>query len=282
MSNNKLLRQVNKTIVVAIMLIVALALLFLWLMYGGHNCWLSGYGDILSGIAAMVSGVLLYVTLGFQNRSFKQERFEITFYNLLNQRRIIIESVFFKCEDLNGALFKQKKYQGELAFVKAWRDIEYMYKSLSSSRYIGAMDEEDEYNNILNYLNTPPVDDMVNNAQDYCYCKRVNYTYDITKKTYDEIRCAIDELEKCKRCYEILLNHKSFATERYFRFLSIILSLLEEVKEEKYCKILLAQMSKEELQIINCQALIDEEFYICLANAEIIKLLENEFVFANK
>lgn len=33
-------------------------------------------------------------------------------------------------------------------------------------------------------------------------------------------------------------------------------------------------MSKEELQIINCQALIDEEFYICLANAEIIKLLE--------
>ena len=72
----------------------------------------------------MVSGVLLYVTLGIQNRSFKQERFEITFYNLLDQRRIIIESVFFKCEDLNGALFKQKKYQGELAFVKAWRDIE--------------------------------------------------------------------------------------------------------------------------------------------------------------
>ena len=51
------------------------------------------------------------------------------------------------------------------------------------------------------------------------------------------------------------------------------------MKKEKYTGM---KMSKEELQIINCQALIDEEFYICLANAEIIKLLENEFVFASK
>ena len=41
-------------------------------------------------------------------------------------------------------------------------------------------------------------------------------------------------------------------------------------------------MSKEELQILNCQALVDDVFHKRLVDAGIDKLLENEFEIINK
>ena len=261
---------------------ILLALICFCLMYEGRNGWLSGYGDILSGVAAAFSGILLYATLVSQNRSFKQERFEITFYNLLNQRTKALKSVWFKCEDLEGVLFKQKVYQGELAFAMAWRDIGYMIKSLSKSKFIGMMDDQYMFGKLESYLAAFDVTGQDEEAVENCYCKRVNYRYNLSLKNYESMKENVAEKVWCKSCYELLVAHKTFVSERYFRFLDVILSLLEEVKEEKYCKTLLAQMSKEELQILNCQALVDEVFHKRLVDAGIDKLLVNEFEIINK
>ena len=281
MSNYKPLRE-SYNVAIAIFVVFLLALLFFCLMFDGHNSWLSGYGDILSGIAAVVSGILLYITLVSQNRSFKQERFEITFYNLLNQRTKSLESVWFKCEDLEGALFKQNIYQGEMAFVKVWRDIGYMMESLSKSKFIGIMDDQYMFGKMESYLADSDMTGGTEAAVETCFCRRLNYRYGLSHTNYETIKENVSEIVRSKRCYEYLLARKTFLSERYFRFLDVILSLLEEVKEEKYAKILLAQMSKEELQVLNCQALEDEVFHKRLANAGIDKLLENEFEITNK
>ena len=282
MSICKPLRESCYKLVIAILIMILLALICFCLMYEGRNSWLSGYGDILSGVAAAFSGILLYATLVSQNRSFKQERFEITFYNLLNQRTKALESVWFKCEDLEGVLFKQKVYQGELAFAKVWRDIGYMIKSLSKSKFIGMMDDQYMFGKLESNLAAFDETEQTEEAVENSYCKRVNYRYGLSLKNYEEMKVNITEKVRYKSCYELLVAHKTFVAERYFRFLDVILSLLEEVKEEKYCKILLAQMSKEELQILNCQALVDEVFHKRLVDAGIDKLLENEFEIINK
>ena len=96
-------RKISEWIVSLIVLLFALGLCAL--MRNNANGWLASYGDALSGIAAFVSILLLYKTLISQNRSFKQERFEITFFNLLDQRQKVVDSLSFRCEELKGVDF---------------------------------------------------------------------------------------------------------------------------------------------------------------------------------
>ena len=59
--------------------------------------------------------------------------------------------------------------------------------------------------------------------------------------------------------------------------MKMLFSWLESQEDEKYARILLAQMSKYELQILYCQSLIDENFHKYLVRAKIDVLLEKEF-----
>ena len=56
-----------------------------FIICGAELCLWGQYGSAIAGIGSFVSVYFLYVTLNRQDRSFKQERFETTFFNLLPQ-----------------------------------------------------------------------------------------------------------------------------------------------------------------------------------------------------
>ena len=73
--------------------------------------------SIISSIVAVLSLVFSIMAFTFKMNSFKQERFEITFFNLLDQKRKTEDSIFVKCEDLDGSSFILNTYKGE----EAWK-----------------------------------------------------------------------------------------------------------------------------------------------------------------
>lgn len=129
-------------------------------------------------------------------------------------------------------------------------------------------------------LRTPP--ELVSHALKYCNCKRANFTYKITKGIYEEAKKHdSSEDDQLKRNYELFLARYPIPFDRYSRLLILILDLLGERKEDKYGKILLAQMSKYELQILYSHSLHDVKFHQHLVQAGLDKLLETEYKSIN-
>lgn len=217
--------------------------------------------DALSGIAAFVSILLLYKTLISQNRSFKQERFEITFFNLLDQRQKVVDSLSFRCEELKGVDFVLVSYHGEECFEAICREMNCLKEALYGKKYLGMMADEDIPTAMQELSMEPCIDEMIRNAQKRCYSKRANYIYGITKVDFETARQEQTEESKNRRCFNLLISHGSLVCERYFRLISLIFSILAEAKEIKYCKILLAQMSVSEQKLLSYQSLIDEKFH---------------------
>lgn len=259
---------------VILFLCVLFMLLGIGMCHNDLSLW-DSYGNAIAGFATLFSVYLLYITLNHQGRSFKQERFEITFFNLLENRKNIIDGVWMKCEDLEGTAFKMNTYSGEEAWKRVCEELLCIKDSFSRTEYLGKMDDNLEYNEIQEALCNPI--DLIDDAIKRCYCRRANFTYNITKDDYTEIRHTRNNTAKLKIYYEIFIQHKSFYNESYLRFMKMLFSWLESQEDEKYARILLAQMSKYELQILYCQSLIDENFHKYLVRAKIDVLLEKEF-----
>lgn len=103
-------------------------------------------------------------------------------------------------------------------------------------------------------------------------------TYNINADDYMKVRQSRNKTAKMRLYYEFFVQHKFFYNESYLRFMRMLFSWLEYQKEDKYARILFAQMSKYELQLLYCQSLIDDDFHKCLVQAKVDMLLENEFV----
>ena len=239
-------------------------------------CLWEKYGNVVAGFATLACVYFLYITLNHQDCSFKQERFEITFFNLLENRKNIVEGVWLKCEDLEGTTFKLKTYSGEEVWKRACRELMCIKDSFSKSKYLGKMDDNLMFKEISDALDCPI--DLIDNAVKYCCCKRANYTYNINADDYMKVRQSRNKTAKMRLYYEFFVQHKFFYNESYLRFMRMLFSWLEYQKEDKYARILFAQMPKYELQLLYCQSLIDDDFHKCLVQAKVDMLLENEFV----
>lgn len=266
--------------IVVILIVVALSLVLGSWLCGSELCAWDVYGSVVAGVASLVSICLLYFTLNHQDRSFDQERFEITFFNLLEQKAKVVKELTFRCEVLHGFDFEGETYVGESCFEAICLQLLYIKDSFLSPNYLGMMGDETVQQELESELRTPP--ELLPHALKYCNCKRANFTYKITKGIYEETKKRdSSEDDQLKRNYELFLARYPFPFDRYSRLLILILDLLGERKEGKYGKILLAQMSKYELQFLFCHFLHDAVFHQHLVQAGMDKLLEMEYKSIN-
>lgn len=229
----------------------------------------------ISSIISILGFVFSIFAFDFSKKSFKQERFEITFFNLLDQRKKTIDSVFVKCEDLDGFSFVLNTYKGEEAWKRICEELTYIQGTLFNPIYLQPINDISPCSELSDCLRgsieTVEVDIR------YCYFRRVNFTYQITKKIFDEAKKDKTTDEKLKRCFGILVAHDMIFNEHYFRLLQLILMMLKDVGDDKYSKILLAQMSKYELKVLYCMQLVDNGFRLLLKEANIEQILKLEF-----
>lgn len=250
----------------------AVLLLVHYFFCTNHKLGITSIANIIISVLSLAISILAFV---LNRKTFKQERFETTFFNLLEYRKKTITSVTFRCEDLGDCCFIEQQYDGEDAWKRVCKELKIIKDSLLCSSYLEPLDDFRAYKEIQGHLRASI--ETIESEVKFCDCSRANYTYKITKEIFNESKQDTSNDAILKRSFQLIVERKSFFNEHYFRLIQLILSLLKMVDNDMYVKVLLSQMSKYELQVLYCQSLVDADFKKMMNLAGIEALFKNDF-----
>jgi len=259
---------------------IVLTLIYFISQYCSH---LNEYGDFIEGIAAVISIILLFITLNHQDRSFKQERFETTFFNLLETHKKLTEELTVSqiVPKDYAATIKPQIFKGRQCFLFAAIERSAICRALSADKYEGFCDESDngcvnKWYYKMDYYEYEP--DKLE------YCEKMitkieendrqyyNLLYQISEETYDkyheDIKARVNPQKEelaSSICQEIFYRPYYFSFEVYFRSLEQLIKFIcnnkpDNERGHQYMEILISQMSRFELRFIICHALRDSNF----------------------
>lgn len=235
------------------------------------------YIGIVTAIATFVNAVFLYITLNHQDRSFKHERFETTFFNLLEQHRKIVDSFKMSCSEWDNISHSKvnKIYQGTACFNVAVREVQRIRDNLfGHNSYCGILDDRTFETSIeieLERIHSELNDDKraIRKMDDDFRCRLINQTYQITYDFFNnQQRDRGDEHKEIKVSLIRFTWINGMFMEHYFRHLKQILKFLGKCQIDKkyYVEFLLSQMTQDETAMIynysltndECQELLDK------------------------
>lgn len=237
-------------------------------------CW-EQYGSIVAAIASLLNAVLLFITLNHQDRAFKQERFETTFFNLLEQRRKIVDN--FRLLYWRWDYVEHKPLivnsEGMNCFTVAYGEVNFIKRNLFVSKYFGTLDwDEDKVQTSVEFalqkIHDEWNDDInaIRKMDEVFYCSLINRTYHIDYDLYkDVIKNKGNEDNELQIAFSLFVKVYTMFLEHYFRHLKQILAFVDKNDSDKnisnpqyYIDFLLSQMSREEMWIIFYYALTND------------------------
>ena len=245
------------------------------------------YIGMVTAIATFVNAVFLYITLNHQDRSFKHERFETTFFNLLDQRRKIVDAFSMSCPEWDNVSHDKvnKIYQGEVCFKVAAREVQWIRDNLFvHDSYCGILDDkttdisiDKQLESIHNELNDDKA--AIYQMDKKFRCCLINQTYQITNDFFNKQQTFRGDGDK-----EIKISLIRFTwingmfMEHYFRHLKQILKFLvkrqpEKKKKEYYVDFLLSQMTRYEMRIVYYYSLTNKDYKELLDKLGIVEYI---------
>lgn len=233
-------------------------------------------GGLIGSVFSMAGFFLLYKTLIAQQKTLKnqeidsivqksaieKERFETTFFNLLNVQRNITDNVKAYFNLVNKSIEEYTiTITGREFFIFAKNELSKINNSIDSSSYLGMFsgDEETRFNiqleieNLYNpqsssydhpYLAKEKEIDIRKEVQISC----TNRFYKITDLIWNKIHNESNGINQAQEIYEIFFHHFRYAIGHYFRHLYHILRF---VKEYKHTKIERVETDEEKSKIID-------------------------------
>lgn len=263
---------------------------------------LNEYVDFIGGIVAIISIVLLFITLNHQDRSFKQERFETTFFNLLETHKKLTEEITVSqivpkdyANEISPQVFK-----GRQCFLFAAIERFAICRALSAEKYEGYYDKSDndcadQWYYAMDYYENEPeklkhCEKMIDKIEEENGRNYYNLIYQISKETYEKYHEDVknqnnqEEKEKASSiCHQIFYYPYRFTFEVYFRSLEQFIKFIcnnkpDNERGHQYMEILISQMSRLELKFVICHALRDSSFQKVCSDTGMYDLLrEKEF-----
>ena len=233
--------------------------------------WLS----CVSVFVAITNAILLFITLksqvegtNNQKQAFEQERFETTFFNLLDNHRNLTEklsvSVMFLKENLQ---IDNIRLEGRSFFSFAIKEIAYIQESLKSKYYSGQFDTQSDNKSIdaieqnhtsidAEGLLDKELEKKLIENYDHQRIKFTNLMYNISNDKWNKIHNSDD-----KETISVDIFYKTMFPQynHYIRSLNNLLDFAKR-REGGYLHIITSQMSEDELSYISHHALIDNHF----------------------
>jgi len=281
---------------ICIALFIVLTLIY---FISPHCSHLNDYGAFIGGIASVISIVLLFITLNHQDCSFKQERFETTFFNLLETHKKLTEELTVSQIVPNdyANTIKPQIFKGRQCFLFAAIERSAICRALSADKYEGYYDESDDkcinqwYYAMDYYENEPEKLDhcekMIAEIEKSKIRKYYNLLYQISKETYESYHEYVKNLNNKESvssfCHQIFYYPYRFTFEVYFRSLEQLIKFIcnnkpDNERGHQYMEILISQMPCNEIRFIICHALCDSNFQKVCNDMGLHDLLkENEF-----
>lgn len=233
--------------------------------------WLS----CVSVFVAITNAILLFITLksqvegtNNQKQAFEQERFETTFFNLLDNHRNLTEklsvSVMFLKENLQ---IDNIRLEGRSFFSFAIKEIAYIQESLKSKYYSGQFDTQSDNKSIdaieqnhtsidAEGLLYKELEKKLIENYDHQRIKFTNLMYNISKDEWNKMHYSND-----KETISVDIFYKTMFPQynHYIRSLNNLLDFAKR-REGGYLHVIISQMSEDELSYISHHALIDNHF----------------------
>jgi hypothetical protein len=267
--------QANVSIIIPIVILI-LASIGLFLSFGTVKTTTNS--DLISWISiwvAIANTILLYATLSSQNKglknqreSFELERFETTFFNLLENHRKQTEKLSVSVMVLKENLqIDNIRLEGRSFFSFAIKEIAYIQESLKSKYYSGQFDEQSDSKSIdAIEQNHASIDaegilykelekKLIENYNHH-RTKFANLIYNISKDEWNKIHNSND-----KETISVDIFYKTMFPQynHYIRSLNNLLDFAKR-REGGYLHVIISQMSDDELSYISHHALIDNRF----------------------
>ncbi len=227
-------------------------------------------GGVVACIIAAANGILLYLSLKSQNTNIttqtkiaNQERFETTFFNMLNNYFDQLNRIHFNVcllQDPPKETFVTINGSSFITF--AFTQLKYLKEYFSNNQYPGFYDLKED----------PAGYDFKVNSQDefeYDEHLRVKYVanmYGISHKIFQMYKEQIKEGEKTELqvCYGLFFKRWGSEYDNYIRIVKTIVCFTRErgdkISDANYMGILKGYMSRREQRFLNYHACVDSEF----------------------
>ena len=221
----------------------------------------------IGSFIAVANALLLYVTLNSQRKGIDdekqahlQERFETTFFNLLDFHRKLTDDICFISRYLDENFeIKQQKIHGRHFFSFALHELSKITKSLESN--IDKKYDENDTLDALEYLERK-WDSTIGNICDRQERREWVELFDKTQMEYYNLIYSISKDDKQRYLndktvpYELFRKRWYVFFEHYVRNLYYILNFVKEEKhfdddtKLKYIYFVQSQMSRDEMKMI--------------------------------
>ena len=271
-------------IVIAVLILCAiLGYVFITSLYNWDG---SCYGSFISGVAAIANAILLYLTLRRQGRSFKQERFETTFFNLLSNHEKVVERLFIEKNNENDNGFTKNRQ----IFDYILQESKLIKIALSSEKYLGQDTDIEE----LGILYWEEKQYQTNKSEKQKLCKEhinasernksikfYNAKFHITEKLYNKYNSLTDQTTKDLFCNKIVFKYYEPYMINYLHSIKEILKYTNDYIYRKksisrYMNIFITSMSYKELFFIQNYAKYNKRFGKCIETCKLDKIIEAE------
>lgn len=233
-------------------------------------------GGIVACLISIANAILLYLTLNSQKKgilnqktAFRQERFENTFFNLLEYHRKLTDSLHIKVKYLNEDLqIVYVDIRGRNFFDFANKELQFIQESIASDYYKGKYDElEDckDYEAIEQELCVEDPEGLLFRKKVQCLkqtyhqnrIKFANLLYGITKEKWADLHASgIFQLSSYRVFYDTMFSQY----EHYIRSLQTLVEYSKKGHNEQYAKFIYSQMTNEEFAFVNTHSLFDNSF----------------------
>ena len=236
----------------------------------------SSYANVASGIVmcfvSIANALLLYSTLQFQSSSFRHERFEATFFNLLERQEmltrnlIVVDDVWHSLEEE----IKNTQFKSQQCFKYVYTEIALMKDSIKNVKEMCYFDNHEYEQGLMYYEREKEkcngdlgkIANVNVKLQDYMYLKRLQYMktkYDIMKVEYRS------EEELNIICYDTIMKIRKDDFEHYYRnFKQLFVHINNNKKGKnerlKYANYIASQMSWYEMKLLSFHVLGDNHY----------------------
>lgn len=252
----------------------------------------SQYGDFIGGFVGALFSLagffLLYKTLILQKEtlkeqknaideqrnSFEQERFESTFFNLVNYQKEIKK-------DLIHIDFKKNKIKGKKVIDFALEELRNIWNSLTNSRYCIPYNE-DMYNNIENEIQKYRSDGYEGDETVLQTYFSLNENYNITNKIWNIFQ-GKELKEEIQTAFEILYNIFGNQISEYLKNFFLIIEFIDRKKKtnakfqyEFYIDILKQQLNTSELIFIFYASFFNDKYRYINEEYEFFKVIKTD------
>lgn len=274
----------------------AIAIILLLILPFCHFCYKTSPGfwsNFIGSCIAIANALLLYATLRSQNESIvntkeahRQERFETTFFNLLDYQRRLTEEIVINYEYVDDNLnTSSQEVKGREAFSYANNEIRQISNSLTSG--ISSTYNYDDIIPEWEKLKEELVGEDTNGyISEYGIAKLKEFRNKAIIKHHNKVYSICDEDRQNYPSnstipYKLFMQKWKPSFERYIRNLECLLQHMCEEHQlhgkwrQKYIKFLQSQMTRDELQLIETHAQSFPDFNMLLVKTHLTEIVTN-------